>query len=136
MDREKFSLIKSDLLKVYEQFPILAILLFGSQTSGNTHKKSDIDICVVLKPQGDIWENAYVEEKYIKDIIMKIWSIIGDRYDIWLFQELPFHLKASVIDNHEVIHCDDIPLLYEYFYRYHSKIGNYKRRMRIAFGRE
>ena len=133
MDRAQFSELKVVISQIYERFPIIAILLFGSQASDDNNSESDIDVCIVLRPQGDIWDNVNENQNY-REILKDIWSIVGDRYDIWLFQELPLHMKFSVIENHKIIICDDQPLLYEYFYQYRSKMRNYEKRLRIAYG--
>ena len=135
MDRTEFSRLRADLSEIYDRFPIVAILLFGSQASGENYSESDIDICIIPRPQGGKRENE-TEAQNSGEVLNNIWSIVGDRYDIWVFQELPLHMKFSVIENHEIIICDDIPLLYEYFYQYRSKMRNYKKRLRIAYGRE
>ena len=52
MDRKK---IEEDFKFLEEDEAVLAVLLFGSQVTGETHERSDIDICIVdLTEEGEV----------------------------------------------------------------------------------
>ncbi len=95
--------IKTDLsfLKDYE------VVIFGSYARKRADERSDIDIAVIT---GETDRNRCIE----------IWkSIMGkatDTYDIKIFELLPLHIKASVIQNYEVVFGNSLDIS-EYFYK-------------------
>ncbi len=95
--------IKTDLafLKDYE------VVVFGSYARKRADKRSDIDIAVITREKN---RNRCIE----------IWkSILGktpDIYDIKIFELLPLHIKASVIQKYEVVFGNSLDIS-EYFYK-------------------
>lgn len=49
-------------------------------------------------------------------------------YDVYIFEELPLYIQASIIDSHEIIHTSDKLGLYEYFYNYRKLWDHQKHR--------
>jgi len=104
MDRKKveedFSFLKND-------DDVLAVLLFGSQVTGDTNERSDIDICVVAP-----------EVEPIK-MMRKVWrNLKTEKYDVHTFEELSLKMKHQVIEDYEVVYVIDRRELKEYLHRY------------------
>ena len=99
--------IKTDFKEFNKK--VLAILIYGSQISGKSTQRSDIDICIV---SGSI--------KRAKEIYKETLSIQSKNpeYDIHIFELLPLYLKNEIIDNYEIIFTKSSPELSYYFYFY------------------
>ncbi len=111
MDKAEIAQTKNDLHYIIKFPEVLAVLLFGSQVTGNTTSRSDIDVCVVAP------DLKTSEEKSL--LLSKIWrGLRTSRYDIWLFEELPLCLRISIITHHSILFCKDKPALFEHFYFY------------------
>ncbi|WP_048874722.1 nucleotidyltransferase domain-containing protein [Thermococcus litoralis] len=80
----------------------MGILLYGSHASGESTKRSDIDVCLV-RPERGTYE--------------KILEKLGGKYDIKVFEELPLYIQVEIIKNHRVIYGDKLELS-EYFYKF------------------
>ena len=106
--------IKTDLsfVKDYE------VVIFGSYAGKRADKRSDIDIAVITR-------------KKDRDKCMKIWmEVLGkatDIYDIKIFELLPLHIKASLIDNYEVVFGNRLDIS-EYFYEFRKLWNDMKYR--------
>jgi predicted nucleotidyltransferase len=88
---------------------VLAVVVFGGYLTGNYR---DIDVCIVApKYKGKIGELYKI-----------IWrKINADKYDVSAFEDLPLHMKWSVIGNYKTYYCNDEDKLFDYF-RYYSKL--------------
>ena len=115
--------IGADFAFLAEDDRILAVVLFGSGAKDRTDGRSDLDICVVAPEVRDTDEMWQV----LREIYGTI-DVVGKRYDTWLFEELPLHMKAQVMENHKVVFCRDLPALYEYFYFYRKMWEGQKHR--------
>ncbi len=92
--REDFEFIKGN---------VDGVLLFGSHAAGRADKRSDIDICLVgPKNEG---------------VILKVFGMLGDKYDVKVFEDLPLYIKMDIIKNHKTIIGDEVALSY-YFYKF------------------
>lgn len=83
---------------------VRGVLLYGSWATGESHEKSDIDICIVAPFAEDetaIWRSA-------------ITAVRDDRYDIRIFELMPLHLKMRVIEQGVVVYSRDVLELYEF----------------------
>ena len=84
------------------------VVLFGSCVTGDATLRSDIDIAVLTRDR-DEKKNS------------KIWFyLLGKNppvYDLKIFELLPLHIKAEVMDNYIVIFGDSLEIS-EYFYYY------------------
>jgi len=109
MDREK---LDTDFEFLEKDSDVLAVLLFGSQVTGDTHERSDIDICIVAPDTEPV------------EMMRKVWrGLKNEKYDVHTFEEFSLKMKHQVMKNHEVIHCKDKQELEEYFHHY-RKIWN------------
>lgn len=118
--------IGTDFAFLAEDDRILAVVLFGSGAKDQNDERSDLDICVVAPEVGDTDEMWQV----LREIYGTI-DVVGKRYDTWLFEELPLHMKAQVMENHKVVFCRDLPALYEYFYFYRKMWEGQKHRQEL-----
>lgn len=121
--------IKNDLkhLKKFE------VVIYGSYATNNFTLKSDIDIAIITREKNmdnniSIWKDALKKAKSL--------------YHINVFELLPLHLKANIIDNHITLFGNKIELS-EYFYHYRrlwkdsrhryysNQFSSYRERMKI-----
>ena len=91
----------------------LGIILFGSYARRDQTRRSDVDICLV---------------KPLREILEKINSKLGGKYDIKVFESLPLHLKIETIENGKLIYGNEIELS-EYFYPFRRLWSDMRRRM-------
>ena len=101
--------IKNDLkeLSKYE------VVLFGSCVTGDATSRSDIDIAVITRIR---------DEKKNSKIWFYLLGKIPPIYDLKIFEMLPLHIKAEVMNNYIVIFGDRLDIS-EYFY-YYRKLWN------------
>jgi uncharacterized protein len=91
-----------------------AVLLFGSRIDGTATDVSDYDLCIVASTLHSASERA--------ELLGNVWKQLNaNKYDVWIFEELPLYLQMTIIENHELLFCEDIPELYEYFYRFRKQ---------------
>lgn len=126
MVKHVISGIQDELNWIQELAGIDAVLLFGSRIDGTAADASDYDLCIIASTLHSAPERA--------ELLGNIWSRINaDKYDVWVFEELPLYLQMDVIHNHEVLFCEDIPELYEYFYRYRKQWRTQEHRQSLDF---
>tara|TARA_B100000315_G_scaffold138943_1_gene127967 strand:+ start:1754 stop:2134 length:381 start_codon:yes stop_codon:yes gene_type:complete len=83
---------------------ILAIVLFGSAARQENFKNSDIDICLMLKP------NQY-PPKYLSN--KKFDYLKRFDLDIQIFQQLPIYIRRRVIKEGKILFCRDEDEIYK-----------------------
>jgi len=81
----------------------LGILLFGSSARREDVEMSDIDICIV-RPAND-------------GLLTEMNQVLGRKYDIKVFENLPLYIQIEIIRDHRIIYGDEIELS-AYFYRF------------------
>ena len=123
MDEEEY---KIDFAFLEKDKYVLAVLLFGSGAKGKLNSRSDRDFCVVAPEIRGIGEMRSLLKKIYVNL-----DVVGKRYDVWLFEELPLYMKLQVIGAHKVVFCRDLPGLYEYFYFYRKIWENQKHRQEM-----
>ncbi len=64
--------------------------------------------------------------------VFKRVDVVGKKYDVWLFEELPLYMKIEVIEKHVIVFCRDELELYEYFYHFRKLWKDQERRNRIT----
>ena len=94
-----------DLKRDFEMFKddALGILIFGSSARMEDVERSDIDICIV-RPVND-------------GLLTEINRMLGGKYDIKVFEDLPLYIRIEIIRDHMVIYGDEVELS-AYFYRF------------------
>ncbi|HIH98011.1 MAG TPA: nucleotidyltransferase domain-containing protein [Thermoplasmata archaeon] len=91
------------LKKIKKDEEVLAVLLFGSYVKGG--RSSDIDVCIVLMPEG--YENLSLSEKRLKYL-----SLVSNKIDIQIFQQLPLYVKINILKDGKEIFCRNEDLFY------------------------
>ncbi len=125
MDRKLLQTIKKEFSNLFENTPeLLGIILFGSQVQGDVSEQSDVDICLVLP---DFRNGKRILSKFLKEF--------GDKYDVWLWDELPIHILSEIIDNYTIVISKDEHLMKEYFYPFRKKIEEFRHRLKVAYGK-
>ena len=118
--REIVEMAKKDL--AFLQDNVLGVLIYGSWATGESHEKSDIDICIVAPSAEDkiaLWREA-------------IAKIRDDRYDLRVFELMPIYLRMAVIEQGVVVYSRDVLELYEYFYPFRRIWEDQKHRQTLS----
>ena len=98
---------------------ILAILIFGSVARGEQHNNSDIDICLMLMPQRQPYENIFMSRKrleYLSKFDM----------DIHIYQQMPLYIKKRILKEGKVIFMRNENLLYHLAIKTIKEFEDYK----------
>jgi len=91
--------MKEQLLDVLNDLVpyVKGILVYGSLTKGYADMTSDIDICAIEK-----------EDIESKDLYERILKVSADkRYDIVVFNKIPWYLKGEILENNEVVYAEN-----------------------------
>jgi len=123
MDRE----IKERLLDALKDVMpyVRGILVYGSCIKGYADRSSDIDICVIQK-EG-------IESKDCFALYERILLVSADeRYDIVVFNVIPWYLRGEILKNHVVIYAADADELDFWLYKQLKIWNGMKRRQRIV----
>lgn len=83
---------------------VLAVLLFGSAARGDSHARSDVDVCLVLTadPRSRL-QQADKRRVYLGDVDL----------DVQVFQSLPLPIRTRVLREGRVMFCRNEEALYE-----------------------
>jgi predicted nucleotidyltransferase len=94
-----------DLKRDFEMFKddALGILIFGSSAQMEDVERSDIDICIVRPVNGGL--------------LTEMNRMLGGKYDIKVFENLPLYIRIEIIRDHKIIYGDEVELS-AYFYRF------------------
>ena len=111
--RKDFSFLKDE---------VLAVLIFGSVHEGKAGKKSDVDICIVA-PGKD-------PKSLLRDVFRHV-DVVGKGYDVFVFEELPLHIKVEVMNKNTVV-FGNVFDLYEYFYKFRKIWNDQKHRQTLT----
>lgn len=104
---------------------VRGILVYGSFIKGYADRNSDIDICVIQK-EG-------IESKDCFALYERILYVSADeRYDIVVFDEIPWYLRGEILENHEVIYAADEDELDFWLYKQLKIWNGMKRRQRLV----
>lgn len=83
------------------------IIVYGSFVKGYADEKSDIDICVIKKEGIDL-----------KDLYDRILYVSANkRYDIVVFDEIPWYLRGEILENGKVVYAEDMDELDFWLYK-------------------
>ena len=110
---------KEDVVKDFQflKNEVLAVLIFGSSVDGEGR---DADVCIVAPEGFDVKE------------VFKNVDVVGKRYDVWVFEELPLYMKMEVIEKHEIVFAKDELELYEYFHQFRKLWKDQERRNTLS----
>jgi predicted nucleotidyltransferase len=101
---------------------VKGILVYGSFIKGYADLKSDIDICVIKK-EG-------IESKVLYERILKVSA--DERYDIVIFNKIPWYLRGEILENNEVIYAEDDDDLDFWLYKQLKIWDGMKRRQQLV----
>ncbi|MEM3146906.1 MAG: nucleotidyltransferase domain-containing protein [Archaeoglobaceae archaeon] len=94
----------------------MAVILFGSIVRGESHDRSDIDICLVLRSVH--WE--------VEKLAQKRFEYLHFDLDIKLFQQLPLYVRSRVLKEGRVLLVKDEDQLYEIAIRTAKEFEDFK----------
>jgi hypothetical protein len=122
--------MKEHLLDVLKDIVpyVKGILVYGSLIKGYANRKSDIDICVI--------EKEGIESKDCFELYERILRVsANERYDIVVFNAIPWYLRGEILENNEVIYAEDADELDFWLYK-QLKIWNGMRRRQRSVSAE
>ncbi|MFZ2070953.1 MAG: nucleotidyltransferase domain-containing protein [Halobacteriota archaeon] len=92
-------MLKEQLLDVLKDLVpyVKGLLVYGSFIKGYADMTSDIDICAI--------ERAGIESKDLYERILKVSA--DKRYDIVVFNKIPWYLKGEILENNEVVYAEN-----------------------------
>jgi len=93
------------------------IILYGSYSRNQNTSSSDIDIAVYYE--------ATKEDRF--KFRMKILGILGDIFDVQIFQDLPLYIKKEVIKG-KVLYYDNLEFLYDLSRKTYRDYEDFKKR--------
>ncbi|MEA2055057.1 MAG: nucleotidyltransferase domain-containing protein [Candidatus Thermoplasmatota archaeon] len=116
--------IKKNMLNALKDIVQYAkgIMVYGSFAKGYADKQSDIDICVIKK-EGINLKNLY-------DKILQISS--NKRYDIVIFDEIPWYLRGEILESGKVIYAQDDDELDFWLYKQLKIWEDMKKRQKLV----
>lgn len=91
--------MKEQLLDVLKDMVpyVKGLLVYGSFIKGSADMNSDIDICAI--------EKEGIESKDLYERILKVSA--DKRYDIVIFNKIPWYLKGEILENNEVVYAEN-----------------------------
>jgi predicted nucleotidyltransferase len=91
--------MKEQLLDVLKDLVpyVKGLLVYGSLIKGYADVTSDIDICAI--------EKEGIESKDLYERILKVSA--DKRYDIVMFNKIPWYLKGEILENNEVVYAEN-----------------------------
>ncbi|MBI2238988.1 MAG: nucleotidyltransferase domain-containing protein [Actinobacteria bacterium] len=81
---------------------VLAVLLFGSRARDEASNASDVDVCLVLRPEAGV-SPSEERLRYLAEFDL----------DVHVFQELPLYIRSRVLKEGRVLLAKDEDALYE-----------------------
>lgn len=97
---------------------VLAVILFGSMSTGAQGPLSDVDLCLVLDPR-------FVGDE--KSVFEKRLDYLGEfDLDVQIFQQLPLYIRRRVLKEGRALFVRDEDLLYELAYRTAQAFEDFK----------
>jgi hypothetical protein len=85
---------------------IIAVLLFGSTAREEQHPESDIDVCLMLIPQKNPYDNLYMSHKRLE-------YLSQSDMDIQIYQQMPLYIKTRILKEGKILFVKNENLLYD-----------------------
>ncbi|TFH01850.1 MAG: nucleotidyltransferase domain-containing protein [Candidatus Thorarchaeota archaeon] len=111
----------NEIMKELFQIKEYDVLIFGSFLKGEWREDSDIDIAV-LSHDCDMMVNKKLKQSLL--------GKVPSKYDITIFESLPSVIKASILQNYEIIFGDPLEIG-EYLRRYWKEWQDYEHRLEL-----
>lgn len=86
---------------------VLAVVLFGSVARGDPGPSSDLDVCLVLRPNVQGVAPSEKRVVYMGEVDA----------DVQVYQQLPLYVRRRVLREGRVVLCKDEDALYDLAYR-------------------
>lgn len=134
MGKKTIDKIKKDFSWVKQDSQILSVLLFGSVSKNENHRRSDIDIALVIPGLSNFYfdcknmsHEAVDASKILRKTFRKV-NTVSFNYDVHIFEELPLCIQMNIIKQHKIIYTMDRYGMYEYFFHYRKLWADQKYR--------
>ena len=110
---------------------VRGILVYGSFIKGYADRNSDIDICVIQK------EGIESKDRFARFARFALYERIlevsaNERYDIVVFNEIPWYLRGEILEYNEVIYAEDENDLDFWLYKQLKIWNGMKRRQKLV----
>ena len=134
MDKKDHKKIKDDFSWAKQDKRVFSVLLFGSVVDGKEHRRSDVDIAVVVPALSHFYYDCKkLTHKSVdsSDVLRKVFrevNTVAGSYDVHIFEELPLYIQIDIINNHEIVYTADKLSMFEYFYHYRKLWDDQKHR--------
>ena len=112
------------LREAFWEDKLSGVLLYGSRALGEAGPDSDIDLCLVIPEESDA-VRAELWRKFIA-------KLRDDRFDVRVFELLPLHIKAEVIEKGIVLASRDELGLFEYFHPFRREWEDQRHRRALT----
>jgi predicted nucleotidyltransferase len=96
--------LRLHLAHLFHQHPVLLAYLFGSQTTGQTHAESDIDVAVLLHASLTA-DERFAERLTLIDALARLLGT--DNIDVVILNEAPPLLAYEALRNGVLLYCAD-----------------------------
>jgi len=96
---------------------LLALFLFGSRAREDDYKGSDMDICLIMKP--DSYTSIKLSQKRLE------YATLFDM-DIQVFQQLPIYIKMRIIKEGRLLYCRNEDELYQIIFCMIREFGDFE----------
>jgi len=87
---------------IVDQFPVDAVYLYGSQATGKTHPKSDVDIAILFTEYGSNRFDRAIQVEQIRGDIEQKFDLIN-RIDVVDVELVPVPLAKNIIEHKPLV---------------------------------
>lgn len=92
------------------------VILFGSQASGKANPMSDYDLAVYYEGNN----------KKRFNFCIKLSGILGEKFDVKIFQDLPLYVQKEVLKG-KIIYCKDLKFVHDIAYKAIQRFEDFKK---------
>ena len=114
--KKEINLFMRKLREMPDFHRVKFVILFGSQASGKANKMSDYDFAV--------YYDGSDKERF--DFRKKILSIVPDKFDVHVLQDLPLYVQNEVLKG-KVIYAKDLRFAYDHAYEIIKRFEDFKK---------
>jgi predicted nucleotidyltransferase len=111
----------NEIMKELSQIKEHDVLIFGSFLKGEWRENSDIDIAVLSHDH-----DMNINKKLKQSLLGKV----PPKYDISIFESLPSVIKASILQNYQIIFGNPLEIG-EYLRRYWKEWRDFEHRLEL-----
>ena len=97
-------ILKDFIKKVEQDQDVVAVMLFGSYALGKERADSDVDVCLVLRPETFDPLKAFDKKVNLSD---------DARIDVQIYQSVPLYIRQRILQDGKILFCRDEEALYE-----------------------